>query len=85
MTFQSTQVYAFWIIEGFAVEETAVELPASAERPEEAPRVGKISNQRLCPFDLGDGDAVFGANAQWHKMIIGVIADPMTFGMCAFC
>src|SRR5271165_3808972 len=73
------------VIEGFAVEETPIELPTSAKRPEKAPRVGKISDQRFRPFDLGYRNALFSAHAEWHKVIISVIADLMTLGMSAFC
>ena len=71
-------------IEGLPVEQAAIELTASAERPEKVPRMCEIADQRLGPFDLGDGDGLLGAHAQRHKVIIGVIADPMTLGVSAF-
>ncbi len=71
------------VIERLAVEEASIDLSAATERAKEAPCVGEVADQFFRSRDLGDGDAGLRTHSKRHDVIVGVIADPVAFGVGA--
>ena len=68
------------LVEKAPVDHTAT---AGAQGPEEAARMGEIADQLLGARDLGSGEPGLGREPERHEMVVGVIANPVAFGVGA--